>query len=171
MEESAVNPINSGFNPLSADGVSNLYSGSSFAANGSLSPETSLLTGGSNLLLGNGNNSIPGGGINPFAGDGGSGLQKLIFDRLKLVLGDNFFKDINSTLAGGSNPFAGGSNPFAGGSNPFAGGSNPIAGGASNPFAGGGNPIAGGASNPFAGGGNPISQVLEVCFNNRLSIR
>ena len=126
MEESAVNPLNGAVNPLSA-GVPN--SVSSFAPNGSFSPEGSLLTGGSNLLLGNGNNPIPGGGINPFAGDAGSGLQQLIFDRLKLILGDNFFKGIDTTLAGGSNPFAGSGYPIPGGAtNPFAGNSNPIAG-------------------------------------------
>ncbi|MEH2451603.1 hypothetical protein [Nostoc sp.] len=112
MEASAVNPINGGVNPLSAGRASNLYSGSSFAANDSLSAaKGSLLTAGSNLLLGNGSNPIPGGGINPFAGDGGTQLQQLIFDRLKLILGDNFFKGIDNTLAGGSNPFAGSGYP------------------------------------------------------------
>ena len=130
MEASAVNLINGGFNPLSAGGASNLYNGNSFAGNDSLSAvKSSLLTGGSNLLLGNGNNPIPGGSINPFAGDGGSGLQKLIFERLKLVLGDNYFKGIDNTLAGGSNPFAGSGYPIPGGAtNPFAANSNLSAG-------------------------------------------
>jgi hypothetical protein len=95
MEESAVNPLNGEVNPLSATVPKSV---GSFAANGNLSAEGSPLTGGSNLLLGNGNNPIPGGGINPFAGDAGNGLQQLIFDRLKLVLGDNFFKGIDNTV-------------------------------------------------------------------------
>ncbi|MEH2414534.1 hypothetical protein [Nostoc sp.] len=127
MKASAVNPINGEVNTFSATGDRNLYSGSSFATNGSLYPEGSLLTGGSNLFAGN--NPIPGGGINAFAGDGGSKLQQLIFDRLKLVLGENFFQRTDNTLAGGNNPFLNGGNLIAGGgTNPFAGNSNPIAG-------------------------------------------
>ncbi|MFN6455987.1 MAG: hypothetical protein RM022_027850 [Nostoc sp. EfeVER01] len=160
MEESAVNPLNGGV--LLSAGVPN--SVSSFAPNGSLSAEGSLLTGSSNLLLGNGNNPIPGGGINPFAGDAGSGLQQLIFDRLKSILGDNFFKGIDNTLAGGSNPFANSGYTIPGGAtNPFAGGSNP--------FLGGGNAIPGG-SNPIASAGSllqqsPFDPLKEVLGNNQ----
>ncbi|MDF5708485.1 MAG: hypothetical protein PUP90_12560 [Nostoc sp. S4] len=112
MEAFAINSINNEVNALNANGSSNLYNTNSFAANGSLSPEGSQLTGGNNLFIGNGGGTIPGGGINPFAGEAGGKLQQLIFDRLKLVLGDNFFKDIDKTLAGGSNPFLTGGNPI-----------------------------------------------------------
>ncbi|MFS0515890.1 hypothetical protein ACEYW6_14410 [Nostoc sp. UIC 10607] len=169
MEASAINPISGEVSPLNAGDGSNLYSVSSFAANNSFSAEGNLLTSGSNLLIGNGNNPIPGGGINPFAGDSGSKLQQLIFDRLKLILGDSFFKDIDNTLAGGSNPFAGSDYPIAGGaSNPFAGNSNLITGGASNPFAGNSNPIAGAGNllqqSPF----DPLKEVLgkNIPFSN-----
>ncbi|MFW9259068.1 hypothetical protein [Nostoc sp. CALU 546] len=164
MEESAVNPFNGGVNPLSA-GVPN--SVGSFAANVSLSAEGSPLIGGSNRLLSNGNNPIPGSGINPFAGDAGSGLQQLIFDRLKSILGDNFFKGIDNTLAGGSNPFAGSVYPIpSGATNPFAGSSNPIAGARSllqqSPF----DPLKEVLGNniPFSNGGNtsnPGSQTFN----------
>ncbi|HYX18359.1 MAG TPA: hypothetical protein VE944_29135, partial [Nostoc sp.] len=124
MEESVVNPLNDGVNPLSVSGPNSV---SPFAGNSSFSAESSLLPGDTNLLLGNGNNPIPGGGINPFAGDGGSGLQKLIFDRLKSILGDNFFKGIDNTLAGGSNPFANSGYPIpSGATNPLAGNGNVI---------------------------------------------
>lgn len=79
MNASAVNPINNGEN-----------------------------TSGGNPIAANVNSTIPGGGINPFAGEGGSQLQQLIFDRLKLVLGDDFFD-------GTKNPFTGSNNPFTGG--------------------------------------------------------
>jgi hypothetical protein len=120
MEPSAVNAINGGVNPFSAPGDRNLYSSSSFATNSSLDAEGSLLTG---------NSPIPGGGVNPFAGGGGSQLQQLIFDRLKLILGENFFQNTDKTLAGGSNPFLNSSNSLASGSiNPFPSNGSPIAG-------------------------------------------
>ncbi|MEH1905289.1 MAG: hypothetical protein V7L04_28915 [Nostoc sp.] len=171
MQESAVNPINAQINTFSGTSDRNLYSGSSFGTNSSLNAEGSLLTGGSNLLAGN--NPIPGGGINPFAGDGGTKLQQLIFDRLKLVLGDNFFHDTNNTLAGGSNPFLNGGNLIAGsGINPFAGNSNPIAGagsllqqspfdplkevlGNNIPFSNSGNTSNPGSSNAITNGASP----------------
>ncbi|MEH2241306.1 hypothetical protein [Nostoc sp.] len=171
MEASAVNSINGEVNRFSAAGDRNLYSGSSFATNSSLYPEGSLLTGGSNPFTGN--TPIPGGGINPFAGDGGSKLQQLIFDRLKLFLGKNFFQDTNNTLAGGSNPFLNGGNIIAsGGINPFASNSSPIAGagsllqqspfdplrevlGNNIPFSNGGNTFNAGSSNPVTSTGSP----------------
>ncbi len=106
MEASAVNSIDGVVDTFSTSG------GSSLPANESFYTESNLLTPGSNVFVGNGSNTIPGGGINPFAGDAGSKLQQLIFGRLKLVLGENFFNDIESTLAGGSNPFAGSGNPI-----------------------------------------------------------
>lgn len=122
MEASAVNPINDTGNISDAS--------NSFAAFGSANAEGSVLTG-SNLFAGSsGNSPIPGGGINPFAGEGGSKLQQLIFDRLKLVLGDDFFKNNDATLAGGGNTFPEGSgNTFTSDRNPLAGGSSPFAGG------------------------------------------
>ncbi|WP_223280168.1 hypothetical protein [Nostoc sp. PA-18-2419] len=112
MEAFAINSINNEVNTLNANGSNNLYNANSFAANGSLYTEGSQLTGGNNLFIGNGGGTIPGSGINPFAGEAGGKLQQLIFDRLKLILGDNFFKDIDKTLAGGSNPFLTGGNPI-----------------------------------------------------------
>jgi hypothetical protein len=172
MEASAVNPINDTGNISDAS--------NSFAAFGSANAEGSVLTG-SNLFAGSsGSSPIPGGGINPFAGDGGSKLQQLIFDRLKLVLGDDFFKNNDATLAGGSNPFAGGGNPFAGGGNTFPEGSgntftsdrNPLAGGSNTFPEGSGNTFTGGSS-PFAGGGggslfqqSPFDPLREVLGDN-----
>ncbi|MCF2149693.1 hypothetical protein IQ276_025325 [Desmonostoc muscorum LEGE 12446] len=117
MQGSAIDSINNGVNTISTGSGSNLYNSSSFAANGSFYTEGSLLTSGSNLFVGNGGGTIPGGGINPFAGDAGSKLQELIFDRLKLILGDNFFQDIDNTLAAGSNPFISGGNSILDGGN------------------------------------------------------
>lgn len=115
-----------------------------------------------NPFAGSSGNPIPGGGINPFAGDGGGQLQQLIFDRLKLVLGDNFSNNADSPFTGaGSNPFAGsGSSIPSVGSNSFAGSSSSIPSVGSNPFAGSGNPIAGAGSllqqSPF----DPLREVL-----------
>ncbi len=118
-----------------------------------------LLTGGSSNAVADitnisgANSPIPGSVINPFAGDGGSQLQELIFNRLKLVLGEDFFKDIDNALANGGNPFAGGnSNPLTDGNNPFASGSNP--------FAGGNNPFIDGGSLPQRSPFDPLQIVL-----------
>ncbi|MFN6570001.1 hypothetical protein [Dendronalium sp. ChiSLP03b] len=89
MEASAVNPIFSGGNTSGA--------GDSLAGN---------ING--NPIAGSASSTIPGGGINPFAGEGGSKLQQLIFDRLKLVLGDDFPNDAKNPFAGGKNPFTNG---------------------------------------------------------------
>ncbi|YAG15491.1 PEP-CTERM sorting domain-containing protein [Nostoc sp. DSM 114161] len=110
MEASAIDSINNEINTFNAGSGSNLYNSSSFATDGNFYAEGNLLTNDNNIVLGNGGGNIPGGTINPFAGDAGSGLQQLIFDRLKLVLGDNFFKDVDKTLAGGTNPFLNGGN-------------------------------------------------------------
>ncbi len=134
MEASAANPINYGNN---TSAVSNPSAGSS-------------------------SNPIPGGGINSFAGEGGGKLQQLIFDRLKLVLGDDFSNNADRPFTGGgSNPFAGSGSPIPSvGSNPFAGDGSPIPSVGSNSFAGGGNPIAGAGSllqqSPF----DPLREVL-----------
>uniref|UniRef100_UPI002613D392 hypothetical protein n=1 Tax=uncultured Nostoc sp. TaxID=340711 RepID=UPI002613D392 len=117
--------------------------------------------------------AIPGGGVNPFAGDAGSKLQQLIFDRLKLILGKNFFQETNNTLTNGSNPFLNGGNTIAsGGINPFTGNSNPIAGagsllqqspfdplrevlGNNIPFSNSGNTFNTGSSNSITNAGSP----------------
>ncbi|MEA5504046.1 hypothetical protein VB735_13160 [Halotia wernerae UHCC 0503] len=93
MEASAINQINGKEN---TSGIGNL-----------------LASDGSNPVADIGNisgasNPIPGGGINPFAGNSGSQLQQLIFNRLQLVLGEDFFKNVDNALASGGNPFAGG---------------------------------------------------------------
>jgi hypothetical protein len=129
MKASAANPINTGNNTPAA--------GNSF-------------NGGSS-------NPIPGGGINPFAGDGGDQLQKLIFDRLKLVLGNDFSNKADS--------------PFTGGGNPFAGSTSSIPGVGKNPFAGSGGSIKSVGSNPIAGAGSllqqsPFDPLKEVLGNN-----
>ncbi|MBD2527437.1 hypothetical protein [Nostoc sp. FACHB-133] len=146
-----------GGNPFAGDNFWNIFAGG-------VNPSAN---GGSNLLLSNGNNSIPASGINPFAGDAGSGLQELIFDRLKSILGDNFFNGIDNTLAGGSNPFAGSGYPIpSGATNPFAGSSNPIAGAGSllqqSPF----DPLKEALGNniPFSNGGN-TSNLSSQTFN------
>jgi|GEM_PF-1883357 len=63
----------------------------------------------------NSNSNLPGNGINPFAGDGGIELQKLIFDRLQLILGD----ESNNPFTGGSNPFVIGDSPIGNGNRNF----------------------------------------------------
>lgn len=90
MDASAVNPIYSG--------------GNTFGAGNSLASSID-----SNPFAGSISSTIPGGGINPFRGDGGSQLQQLIFNRLKLVLGEDFPNDAKNPFAGGNNPFTDGS--------------------------------------------------------------
>ncbi|MBH8572547.1 hypothetical protein I8752_05740 [Nostocaceae cyanobacterium CENA369] len=92
MKASAINSFKSGENTFGTD---NFLAGN---ING-------------NSIVGNANSAIPGGGINPFRGDGGSKLQQLIFDRLKLVLGDDFPNDAKNPFAGGKNPFTNGGTP------------------------------------------------------------
>ncbi|MBE9006091.1 hypothetical protein IQ259_13775 [Fortiea sp. LEGE XX443] len=58
------------------------------------------------------NRNLPGGDSNPFAGGGDSQLQQLIFNRLKLVLGENFFDGSNNPFTGSSNPNNFGSLPL-----------------------------------------------------------
>ncbi|WP_414564101.1 MULTISPECIES: hypothetical protein [unclassified Anabaena] len=83
MEAYAVNPTQSGENTFGADNP--------------------LVIGGNNPNT----NTIPGGAINPFAGDAGSQLQELIFNRLQLVLGNDFFNGDNNPFTNGAN-----NNPF-----------------------------------------------------------
>ncbi|WP_373530374.1 hypothetical protein [Nostoc sp.] len=158
MEASTIDSINGEINTFSTGGSTNLYSGSSIATNDSPYSEGSLLTSG---------RSIPGGGINPFAGDGGSQLQQLIFTRLKLILGENFFKDTDNALAAGTNPFAGNGSPIVdGGTNPFAGNGIPILDAESllqrSPF----DPLREVLGNniPFSNGGN-TSNAASPTFN------
>ncbi|MBW4688141.1 MAG: hypothetical protein KME40_24380 [Komarekiella atlantica HA4396-MV6] len=118
MKTSNINSMNGGGNTSSGG---NLPSRSPF--------EGLNFLGGTVNTSGTNSNNIPGGGINPFAGDAGSQIQQLVSNRLKLVLGEDFFKDTNKALASGGNPFAGGNAPISGGgNNPFSGGSSPISG-------------------------------------------
>jgi hypothetical protein len=180
MKASAVNSINSGGNTPNTD---NSLAGVSLP---SRSPFDGLnFLGSTGNTSGANSSNIPGGGINPFAGDAGSKLQQLVSNRLKLVLGDDFFKDTNKALAGGSNPFAGGSSPITGGaSNPFAGGNSPIAGAGSllqqSPFdplkevLGNNIPFSGNTSNagkpPYNAGNAPVGNGNRNLGNNNATI-
>lgn len=112
MEESAVNPFGSG-NPFPGNNGSlpqppfaNISDFVKYIPEGVSNPFTSPST-------------LPG-GINPFASDGGSRFEQLIFGRLKGILGENFFD-------GSNNPFVNsGGNPFNLGTSPFNGNITPV---------------------------------------------
>lgn len=161
MKASTVNSMNGGGNTPNT--------GNPFAG-GNL-PSRSPFEGLTGNTSGANSSNIPGGGINPFAGDAGSQLQQLVSNRLKLVLGEDFFKDTNKALASGGNPFASGNAPISGGgSNPFAGaGSLPQRSpfdplreviGDNIPFSGNtskmGNPVANAGSPPFNASNAPV---------------
>ncbi|BCL36465.1 PEP-CTERM sorting domain-containing protein [Nostoc sp. MS1] len=99
MEESVITQINTEVNSSGTNSLSER------------SPLESLYTNlGTNVPTGV--NNIPGGGVNPFTGEAGTQIQKLISDRLKLILGDDFFNSANNPfLTGGGNPFVIGNSP------------------------------------------------------------
>ncbi|MBD2439546.1 hypothetical protein [Nostoc sp. FACHB-110] len=107
MEESAVNPFGSG-NPFPGNNGSlpqppfaNISDFVKYIPEGVSNPFTSPST-------------LPG-GINPFASDGGSRFEQLIFGRLKGILGENFFDGSNKPFVNsGGNPFNLGTSPFNG---------------------------------------------------------
>jgi len=127
MKASTIKQINDGGNTSNA---SNPLAGSSLPAR---SPFEGLnFLGGTGNTSGASSSNIPGGGINPFAGDAGSEVQQLISDRLKLVLGNDYFKDTNKALANGSNPFAGSKPITNAGSPPFNASNAPVGNGNKN---------------------------------------
>jgi len=107
MEESVFNLVN-----VDSDG-------SNTASLSGRSPFESLYTNlGTNAPTGV--NNLPGGGINPFAGEAGGQIQQLISDRLRLILGDDFFNSANNPfLNGGGNPFVIGNSPVGNGNRDF----------------------------------------------------
>ncbi|YAF97837.1 MAG: hypothetical protein AB3A66_09360 [Nodularia sp. CChRGM 3473] len=110
MEMSAVNSFNGEEN---TSNVGNLFAG------GGSQPQRSPFENLNEVLNENlpvtvtgSGNPIPGSGIDPFAGDLGSQLNQVIFERLKLILGENFFDGVdNPFVGGGSHPFVGGGTP------------------------------------------------------------
>ncbi|WP_193196606.1 hypothetical protein [Nostoc sp. MG11] len=157
MKTSTSNSMNGGGNPSSGG---NLPSRSPF--------ESLDFLGGTGNTSGTNSSNIPGGGINPFAGDAGSKLQQLVSNRLKLVLGEDFFKNTNKAFASGGNPpiSGGGSNPFAGAGSlpqrsPFEplreviGDNIPFSGNNSNTGSSG-KPVANAGSPPFNASNAPV---------------
>ncbi|MBE9205147.1 hypothetical protein IQ244_01065 [Nostoc sp. LEGE 06077] len=123
MEESAVNPFGAG-NPFTGNNGSlpqrspfdNLSNIGQYIPEGVNNPFTSSST-------------LPG-GINPFASDGGSRFEQLIFNRLKLVLGENFFDGTNTPFTSGRIPqFSGGGNLSKLGTPPFNANNAPVGNG------------------------------------------
>ncbi|WGV24051.1 hypothetical protein [Halotia branconii] len=156
MEASAINQINAGDNTFN---IGNLFAGSGSNSVTNISD------------ISNTSNPIPGGGINPFAGEGGSQLQQLIFNRLQLVLGEDFFKDIDNALASGGNPFAGGdSNLFTNGGSSFQSPFDPlqIVLGNQTPFSDNSNSIT--DSPPFNKDNAPVGNGNRDFGNNNATI-
>jgi len=151
MEESAVNPFGAGNFFTGSNGTSpqrspfeNLSDIGQYIPEGVSNPFTSPST-------------LPG-GINPFASDGGSRFEQLIFNRLRLVLGDNFFNSNNNPFTSGGIPqFGGAGNPFNLNTPPFNGNNTPVGNGnrdfgTSNATIGNFNTIYGGDSATIGNG-------------------
>ncbi|MBU7583854.1 MAG: hypothetical protein KAF91_13240 [Nostoc sp. TH1S01] len=122
MEESAVNPFGAG-NPFTGNNGSLPQRSpfDNFSDIGRYIPE-----GVSNPFTSQ--SSLPG-GINPFASDGGSRFEQLIFNRLKSVLGDNFFNSNNPYINGGIPQFSGDGNLSNLATSPFDANNAPVGNG------------------------------------------
>jgi hypothetical protein len=164
MEESAVNPFGSG-NPFTRNNGSvpqrspfgNLSDIGQYIPEGVSNPFTSPST-------------LPG-GINPFASDSSSRFEQLIFGRLKLILGDDFFDGNNSPFTSGRIPqLSGGGNLFNVGTPPFNENNLPVGNG--NQDFGNNNAIIGnfnstyGSDNATIGNGNWNFNINNTTIGN-----
>ncbi|MCC5636770.1 hypothetical protein LC593_13030 [Nostoc sp. CHAB 5844] len=120
MEDSAVNPFGAG-NPFTGSlpqrsPFDNLSDIGRYIPEGVSNPFTSPST-------------LPG-GINPFISDGGSRFEQLIFNRLRSVLGNDFFDGSNNPFTNGGIPqFNGGGNLLNLSTPPFNGNNAPVGNG------------------------------------------
>jgi hypothetical protein len=164
MEESAVNPFGAG-NPFTSNNGSlpqrspfgNLSDIGQYIPEGVSNPFTSSST-------------LPG-EINPFASNSGNRFEQLIFGRLKLILGEDFFDGSNNPFTSGAIPqFSGGGNLFNVGKPPFNDNNLPV--GNDNRDFGNNNAIIGnfnstyGSENATIGNGNWNFNINNTTIGN-----